>query len=476
MRLRPPAQIPGYTPVKQLGSGSEADVYLYQQHFPARQVAIKISKRTLDPQAAASFRTEANFMGQVSSHPYILSVFDSGVTADGRGYAVFEYAPGGNYKTFLEHDRLSADEMLTVGIDLASALFTAHRKGIVHRDIKPSNILINAQRMPLLADFGIAGSIYGGPGVGFTIAWAPPEVLSRSGGGNESSDIFSLAATLFALVMGKSPYEYAYADLLGDARGADRAKRLQQIVCDKPLPAFHCPEIPAPVGRVLRQALSYAPEDRYYSALEFARAMQRVQREVYGHAMRTTVEGVPDFPPDMRQRRESAAKPADLPRTRRSWGRPLAVTLAVIAALAAVMAVFVVAVAPHMDATSDTNRVQVHGSGSGGSVSPRNDSDPDAAVSSGSVPSVTGLAGTYSASGNTVTFTWTNPSPRDGDAYAWSPVGDAENSTDSQGTITESTSVEVDASGEVQTCIQVSLIRKNRQMSDTPAIACATRP
>ena len=44
MRLRPPAQIPGYTPVKQLGSGSEADVYLYQQHFPTRQVAIKISK------------------------------------------------------------------------------------------------------------------------------------------------------------------------------------------------------------------------------------------------------------------------------------------------------------------------------------------------------------------------------------------------------------------------------------------------
>ena len=204
--------------------------------------------------------------------------------------------------------------------------------------------------------------------------------------------------------------------------------------------------------------------------------MQRVQREVYGHAMRTTVEGVPDFPPDMRQRRESAVKPADLPRTRRSWGRPLAVTLAVIAALAAVMMVFVVAVAPHMDAASDTNRVQVHGSGSGGSVSPRNDSDPDAAVSSGSVPSVTGLAGTYSASGDTVTFTWTNPSPRDGDAYAWSTVGDAENSTDSQGTITESTSVEVDASGEAQTCIQVSLIRKNRQMSDTPAIACAIRP
>lgn len=204
-----PPQIPGYTLIKRLGSGSEADVYLYQQLSPARQVAIKISKNTLDPRAAVRFRSEANFMGQISTHPYILSVYENGVTVNGRGYTVFEYAPGGNYKTFLEHGRLTADQMLTVGIDLASALFTAHRKGIIHRDIKPSNILINAHNMPMLADFGIAGSVYGRPGVGFTIAWAAPEVLAQGGGGNESSDIYSLGATLFAMLIGQSPYEYS---------------------------------------------------------------------------------------------------------------------------------------------------------------------------------------------------------------------------------------------------------------------------
>ena len=178
-----PPQIPGYTLIKRLGSGSEADVYLYQQLSPARQVAIKISKNTLDPRAAVRFRSEANFMGQISTHPYILSVYENGVTVNGRGYTVFEYAPGGNYKTFLEHGRLTADQMLTVGIDLASALFTAHRKGIIHRDIKPSNILINAHNMPMLADFGIAGTVYGRPGVGFPIPWAAPEVLAQGGGG-----------------------------------------------------------------------------------------------------------------------------------------------------------------------------------------------------------------------------------------------------------------------------------------------------
>lgn len=156
-----PPQIPGYTFAQKLGSGSEANVYLYQQLSPSRQVAIKVSKGTLDPRAAARFRSEANFMGRISSHPYILSVYESGVTTTGNGYTVFEYAPGGNYKTFLESNRLNADQMLTVGINLASALSTAHREGIIHRDIKPSNILINTHGMPMLADFGIAGTIYG---------------------------------------------------------------------------------------------------------------------------------------------------------------------------------------------------------------------------------------------------------------------------------------------------------------------------
>ena len=161
-----PPQIPGYTFAQKLGSGSEANVYLYQQLSPSRQVAIKVSKGTLDPRAAARFRSEANFMGRISSHPYILSVYESGVTTTGNGYTVFEYAPGGNYKTFLESNRLNADQMLTVGINLASALSTAHREGIIHRDIKPSNILINTHGMPMLSDFGIAGTIYGRPGIG----------------------------------------------------------------------------------------------------------------------------------------------------------------------------------------------------------------------------------------------------------------------------------------------------------------------
>ena len=251
-----PPQIPGYTFAQKLGSGSEANVYLYQQLSPSRQVAIKVSKGTLDPRAAARFRSEANFMGRISSHPYILSVYESGVTATGNGYTVFEYAPGGNYKTFLESNRLNADQMLTVGINLASALSTAHREGIIHRDIKPSNILINTHGMPMLSDFGIAGTIYGRPGIGYTIAWAPPEVLAKNGGGNESSDIYSLGATLFAMLTGQSPYEYGYSAALGSTRGKERGALLRNIILTDPLPKLNRPDIPPQVERILRKALN----------------------------------------------------------------------------------------------------------------------------------------------------------------------------------------------------------------------------
>ena len=323
-----PPQIPGYTLIKRLGSGSEADVYLYQQLSPARQVAIKISKNTLDPRAAVRFRSEANFMGQISTHPYILSVYENGVTVNGRGYTVFEYAPGGNYKTLLEHGRLTADQMLTVGIDLASALFTAHRKGIIHRDIKPSNILINAHNMPMLADFGIAGSVYGRPGVGFTIAWAAPEVLAQGGGGNESSDIYSLGATLFAMLIGQSPYEYFYADVLGDSQRQVRAERLKSVILNNPLPKLNRPDVPAEVERVLRKALSRTPEDRYYSALELARDMQRVQQALYGRAAQTTVEGVPDYPQNMYAQTSAFDQSAPIAKQHARWAKPLAVTVA----------------------------------------------------------------------------------------------------------------------------------------------------
>ena len=99
--MRPP-KLPGYDFVQMLGSGATATVYLYNQRMPARPVAVKASAKTLDPRAAALFNREANFMAKLSSHPYILPVYGAGVTSDGHGYIVIEYAPGGTYNSIMK--------------------------------------------------------------------------------------------------------------------------------------------------------------------------------------------------------------------------------------------------------------------------------------------------------------------------------------------------------------------------------------
>ena len=99
--MRPP-KLPGYDFVQMLGSGATATVYLYNQRMPARPVAVKVSAKTLDPRAAALFNREANFMAKLSSHPYILPVYGAGVTSDGHGYIVIEYAPGGTYNSIMK--------------------------------------------------------------------------------------------------------------------------------------------------------------------------------------------------------------------------------------------------------------------------------------------------------------------------------------------------------------------------------------
>ena len=124
--------------------------------------------------------------------------------------------------------------------------------------------------------------------------------------------------------------------------------------------------------------------------------------------------------------------------------KPLAVTVAAAAAVVVMALAFVTVVMPNMDAASDNSKVQVQNHGAQNHA----EDDPDSAITSGSVPSVQDLTGEYTADGK-VRFTWVNPSPKDGDSYAWSLVGDSGTDPNAQGTTTESTRIEIDpADGE----------------------------
>ena len=190
MSVALPPDLPGLTYVQPLGSGGYADVYLYQQDMPRMPVAVKVLKSEgLTDALKRQFIDEANTMAHLADHPFIVQIFRAGTAEDGRPYLVMKYYPPPNLAARARAERLSVERVLTTGIQLASAVETAHRAGIIHRDIKPANVLVSSYGAPGLTDFGIAGR---GAAleedtdeIGVSVPWAPPCLLYTSDAADE---------------------------------------------------------------------------------------------------------------------------------------------------------------------------------------------------------------------------------------------------------------------------------------------------
>ena len=274
---RPPAPpvIPGFTFLRALGSGGYSHVYLYEQHMPRREVAVKVM-HDVAVSATSRFEHEANLMAKVSSHPAILSIYGAGVSEGGRPFIVMEYCPPPQLEMRLRRAPLPVGDALDTAIRIAGAVESAHRVGIIHRDIKPANILFTSYQRPVLSDFGI--SAMRGPAEspdelrGMSVPWAPPEQLVGSRHAEPTTDIYALAATTYAMLAGHSPFEAP-----GSAESVfDLARR---IVKD-PVPPLGRPEAPPSLFRVLSIAMDKDPSRRYRTVLAFARALQQVESEL----------------------------------------------------------------------------------------------------------------------------------------------------------------------------------------------------
>ncbi|MBM6403516.1 serine/threonine protein kinase [Phycicoccus sp. CSK15P-2] len=269
-------EIPGLTFVRPLGSGGYADVFLYEQQSPRMNVAVKVLKRQgLTAAIRRQFVDEANTMAQLADHPFIVQVFRSEQTADGGAYLVMKYYPPPNLAQRAKDERLSVEEVLRSGIQLASAVETAHRAGIVHRDIKPANVLLSQYGQPGLTDFGIAGR--GGhtedvdEDVGVSVPWSAPEVLYGMSNGDPRSDVYSLAATLWHLLVGRSPFEQPGGD--------NSAYALMPRIRATPVPTTGRADVPTSLERLLGHAMAKNPDARPQTALELARGLQAVEQE-----------------------------------------------------------------------------------------------------------------------------------------------------------------------------------------------------
>ena len=203
--------IPGHSVTSVLGTGGFATVYRGWQVAVGREVAVKVDNRILvtDRDRRRFFR-EVTAAGRLSGHPHVIDVYDAGMLGDGRPYLVMELCPGGSLNDELRRGGpMSAERVTWIGVRLADALAAAHASGVLHRDIKPANVLINRYGMIGLSDFGLASiiAVTGEQSVtrdALTPAFAPPESF-RHEEPTAAADIYSLAATLYALLTGRPP-------------------------------------------------------------------------------------------------------------------------------------------------------------------------------------------------------------------------------------------------------------------------------
>lgn len=278
-----PPEIAGLEYASPLGSGGYSEVYLYTQAMPRRNVAVKVLRNTgLTDAIRRQFTAEANAMAALADHPNIVSVITADVSSDGRPYLVMTYYPKDNLAVRSARERFAVSEVLRIGIQIASAVETAHRAGILHRDIKPANILTNQYGTVGLTDFGIAAELIADEDeddTGVSVPWSPPEVLYATAPASVQSDVYSLGATLWHLLVGRSPFEVTGGD--------NSAIALMRRSKDSPVPSTGRGDVPASLERLLAQAMAKDPAGRPPSALDLARSLQAVEQEL--HLPRTEI-------------------------------------------------------------------------------------------------------------------------------------------------------------------------------------------
>jgi serine/threonine protein kinase len=283
-----PPHIDGYTHLRHLGSGGFAEVFLYQQQHPRQEVAVKVlTEEGLDEESRRQFTAEANTMAELSSHPFIVPVMGAGVTGAGHPYIIMKYYPQPNLAVQARRQRFSVPDVLRIGVQIASAIETAHRAGILHRDIKPANLLTDSYGAPGLADFGIAATksdSENSSADALSLPWAPPESLPGGAGGgpsggpvvdaaawDERADVYSLGATLWHLLAGHSPYY--------EPGGDNTMLPMMHRIRSPHIPRVSRTEVPESLQRFLRQMLAKSPDGRPQSALAVAHGLRAIEQE-----------------------------------------------------------------------------------------------------------------------------------------------------------------------------------------------------
>ncbi|MFZ1085663.1 MAG: serine/threonine-protein kinase [Terracidiphilus sp.] len=258
-----------YLPLRRLGSGSFGEVWLARDQALNHEYAVKV----LNSGITVDQRLREAQVGHAFTHNNLVRVHQADVTTDGKVIIAMDYLPDGSITTLANPGNfLPVPAAIRVMVDVLQGLEHLHSSDFYHNDVKPENVLRGPQGQALLGDYGIVGSANGGRPVlpsSMYILHAAPETVA--GNGIEArTDIFQAGLTLFRLLVGLGTLRFKFNSLGFPAYESVLAAG--SLITKKDFPPF----IPHSLSRVVLTSINPNPCERYQSALEMRRALEKL--------------------------------------------------------------------------------------------------------------------------------------------------------------------------------------------------------
>jgi eukaryotic-like serine/threonine-protein kinase len=272
-----------YRLVEKIGEGGMGDVFRAERAdgLFVQQVAVKITRATLgDGDLRRRFAVERQILASLN-HDNIVRLLDGGTTEQGQAFLIMEHVEGVPLTERCREGRLSLEDRLRLFCLVCRAVQYAHQHGVVHRDLKPANILVTADNIPKVVDFGVAKLLEGHAGSGFTTTGVVPGPLTPNYASPEqirglavttSSDVYALGVVLYEFVAGGRPY---------DTQGLPLERVIEIILHEQPprpslarndpgLLPYGRARLAGDIDAIVLKAMSKEPGERYASASELA--------------------------------------------------------------------------------------------------------------------------------------------------------------------------------------------------------------